>query len=202
MRTTFMATLLVGVMTLGGPLASGQDKQPSTPRLQVASTDLAVTYSTENAKITPSSSGSFWFQGGSLDGAVTFFHNFGVAMNVTGDHASNIAPGVNMNKIVFVMGPRYTRRLPSKRESRVFVEALAGGVRGFGSLFPTPTGTDTHASSFAYQAGGGLDIAITKHLALRAIEADYVRTYLPNNGTNNQANLRLAFGVTYHSQNH
>jgi hypothetical protein len=202
MRTTFLATLLVGVMTVGGPMASGQEKKPSAPRFQVSSTDLAVTYSTENAKVTPSTNGSFWLQGGSLDDAATFFHNFGVAANVTGDHASNIAPGVNLNKIAFMIGPRYTRRVPSKRESRVFVEALAGGVRGFGSIFPLPTGTDSHASSFAFQAGGGLDIAISKHLALRAIEADYVRTYLPNNGTNTQDHLRLAFGVTYHTQKH
>jgi hypothetical protein len=84
----------------------------------------------------------------------------------------------------------------------VFGEALAGGVRGFGSIFPLPTGTDSKASSFAFQAGGGLDIAISKHFALRAIEADYVRTYLPNNGTNTQDHLRLAFGVTYHTQKH
>jgi hypothetical protein len=189
-------------MTAGGPLACGQEKQPSAPRFQVSSTDLAVTYSTENAKVTPSTGGSFWSQGGSLDAAATFFHNFGVAANVTGDHASNIAPGVNLNKIAVMIGPRYTRRLPSKRESRVFVEALAGGVRGFGSIFPLPAGTDSHASSFAFQAGGGVDIAISKHLALRAIEADYVRSYLPNNGTNTQDHLRLAFGVTYHTQKH
>jgi hypothetical protein len=202
MRTTFWAAFLVGAMTVGGPLACAQNKQPSAPRFQVTSSDLAVTYTTESAKITPSTSGDFWLQGGSLDAAATFFHNFGVAMNVTGDHASNIAPGVNLNEIAFMIGPRYTRRLPSKRESRVFVEALAGGVRGFGSIFPLPTGTDSKASSFAFQAGGGLDIAITKHLALRAIEADYVRSYLPNNGTNTQDHLRLAFGVTYHTQKH
>jgi hypothetical protein len=164
---------------------------------------MAATYSTEQGQITPSGAGSFWMQGASLDGALTFARGFGFAANLTGEHASRIAPGVGLNEIDFMVGPRYTYRLnsKSKHESRVFGEALVGGARGMSSVFPKPTGLSTHASSFIYQVGVGWDISITKHISIRAVEADYVRSYLPNNGGDTQGRIRLGFGVTYHSQN-
>jgi len=147
--------------------------------------------------------GNFWLHGGSLDLGFTVLHRFGWAANLTGGHTSNIGPGVGLNVIDFMTGPRYTVRLTprSKHESRIFVEALAGGARGFSSVFPKSSGLADKASSFAWQAGGGLDISISKHLAIRVFEADYVRSYLPNNSSNVQDHIRLAAGVVYHSTN-
>lgn len=200
MRTTLLTSaLLAGIVALSGTMARAQDK-PS--KYQVTSTDLAATYTTERGQVTPADSGSFWFQGASLNGAITFYRGFGLAMDLTGLHASHIAPGVGLNEIDFMVGPRYTYRLglKSKYESRIFGEALLGGARGTSSVFPRATGLDSKAASVAYQVGGGLDISITKHIAIRAIEADYVESYLPNNGGNTQSRIRLGFGVTYHSQ--
>ncbi len=199
MRRSFLlvSALLVGVLTLGGPLARAQDQPAKPPRFQISSTDLAVTYTTLRSNVTPGG-GDFWLQGGSIDTAVTL-RNFGFAMNLSGDFASNIAPGVNLDELSAMAGPRYTRRFHSSRENRLFVEALAGGVRGFGSAFPKSTGFVTRTSSFSYQVGGGWDIQVTKHIAIRAFEADYVRSYLPNNGNDVQSHLRLAFGVCYHA---
>jgi opacity protein-like surface antigen len=201
MRTTLLASvLLVVVLILGGSMACAQEAQ-HPPRFQVSSSDLAVTYNAESSQVTPGG-GNFWLQGGSIDVAFTFYRGLGLAANVTGDHASRIAHGVGLNELAFMAGPRYTFRLGSKNKSRLFIESLAGAMGGYDSAFPKPTGLDDRASSFTYQVGGGLDIAISKHLALRAFEADYVRTYLPNNGTDTQSHLRLAFGVTYHTQSH
>lgn len=164
------------------------------------SSDLAITYTTERSNVTPGPASNFWLQGGSVDGAITFYRGFGLAMNATGDFASHIAPNLGLVELAAMAGPRYTRRVGfSKHESRLFAEALAGVVRGADSAFPKTTGFDTRAGSFTYQVGGGWDISITKHIAIRPIEADYVRSYLPNNGSNTQASIRLAFGVVYHS---
>ncbi len=204
MRKFFLVVaLLVGVLTVEGPRARAQEQQPAAPRFEWSSTDLAITYTTEQSKVIPSGA-SFWLQGVSANAAITFFHGFGVATNLTGDYASRIAPGVSLGKFAFMAGPRYTYTLHmgSKHESRLFVEGLAGAVRGFDSLFPVPSGVTDRASAFSMQVGGGLDVAITKHFALRAIEADWVRTLLPNNGTNTQNHLRLAVGLTYHVGKH
>ena len=203
MRTTSLTiALLAGIVALGGTMARAQDKSSSPSGSQGSTTDLAAFYSTEQGQITPSGAGSFWTQGASIDGAMTFHRGFGFALNLTGEHASRIAPGVGLNEVDFAVGPRYTFRFKSnsKHESRVFGEALVGGARGMSSVFPKSTGLDTHASSVLYQVGGGWDIAITKHIAIRAVEADYVRSYLPNNGGDTQGRIRLGFGVVYHSQ--
>ena len=203
MRTTSLSiALLTGIVALGGTMARAQENTPSPSKLSGSSTDLAATYTTEQGQVTPSGAGSFWMQGGSLDTAITFHRGFGFAGNLTGLHASNIAPGLGLNEVDVMVGPRYTLRLDSKskHESRIFGEALVGGARGMSSVFPKPTGLSTHASSFAYQVGGGWDISITKHISVRAVEADYVRSYLPNNGGDTQGRIRLGFGVVYHSQ--
>ena len=46
-------------------------------------------------------------------------------------------------------------------------------------------------------AGGGLDIAITRHFAVRALEADYYRTQFSNGLNDRQNNLRLSAGVIF-----
>lgn len=200
MRKIWLAGALL-VLTVGSPGARAQEQQPP-PRFQVTSSDLALTYTTEQAKAAPNGS-SFWMQGASLDGAFTFFHGFGLASNLTGDYAPNITPGVGVGNLTFGMGPRYTYNLrpSSKHETRVFGEVLAGAVKGFGSLFPTPTGLNHRATAFSWQAGGGVDLGMSKHWAIR-IEADYVRSYLPNNALDKQDQVRLAVGVTYHIGSH
>jgi len=202
MRTTSLGiALLAALAALGGTMGRAQDKTPPPPESQGSSTDMAAIYSTQQGQVTPTG-GSFWSQGLSLNGAITFYRGFGFALDLTGEHASHIAPGLGLNEVDLMIGPRYTYRIgsKSKHESRVFGEALVGGARGMDSAFPKPTGLDSQASSFAYQVGGGLDISITKHIAIRAVEADYVRSYLPNNGGDTQSRIRLGFGIVYHSQ--
>jgi outer membrane protein OmpA-like peptidoglycan-associated protein len=75
---------------------------------------------------------------------------------------------------------------------------LFGYVHGFDGLYPAAGATTDSASSFALEAGGGLNLLLTKHFGLRLLEADYVRDELPNATTDSQNDLRLAFGVTYH----
>jgi outer membrane immunogenic protein len=197
-REFWRGALLTGALTLG-PIAQAQ--QPALPR----SVDLAVTYTAERAKIVSGNCGCFWLQGGSMDAGVALFHGLGVAANLTGERSSNIAPGVDLSKFAFMAGPRYTlhahrwnRWLGSKHGTTIFAEGLFGTVHGFDSVFPTSSGIKSSANSFSMQLGGGLDIGLGKGFGLRALELGYVHTSLPNNGSNTQNDLRLAFGVSYH----
>lgn len=198
-RTFRRSVLLAAVLSVGPAMQAQQGFHP-------LSSDLAVTYTAERAKIASIDCGCFWLQGGSASGAIALFRGLGVAANLTGEHASNIAPGVDLSKLVFMAGPRYTldgRRgkngwLGANHEISIFGEALFGIVHGFDSVFPTASGADTSANSFSLQVGGGLNIGLTKHFGLRALEIDYVHTRLPNSFGNTQNDLRFAFGVTYH----
>jgi hypothetical protein len=195
--------LLVGACILAGAAGWAQQSQkPVAPA--TVSADVAVTFATERAHWVPGHC-CFWLKGGGADAAVTFWKGFGVAASLTGDHASNFTPGVDVNKIAIMAGPRYTftawqghANAADKRRLQVYAQGLFGEVHAFDGLFPATGAATSSANSLAIQAGGGLNLYLTRNLGLRLVEADYVRTALPNAYANRQNDLRLAFGVTYH----
>ena len=170
------------------------------------SADVALTFTTDRAKIASTGCGCFWLQGGSLDASVPIFRGLGVAANLSGEHAANIASGVDLSTVAFVVGPRYTfsttrwtRRVPELRHgTSVFGQALYGASRGFDGAFTTLAGPKGNASSLALQLGGGVDIGLARGFGVRVFEAEYVRTTFRNFDNNTQNDLRLAAGVTYH----
>ena len=193
--------MLVGILTLGGAMAWGQDQSTKTSKFNWTSSDVAMTFTTEQAKTSPGTGGNFWSKGGSIDAGATFLRGFGWAGDITVQHARAIAPGFNLRETDVLTGPRYTYRKGSKRESRFFGQAFVGEAHATDGLFPTTTGYTNKANAFEWQAGGGWDISISKHLAIRAIEVDYLRTYLPNHELSYQNHIRLAAGLAIHFPN-
>jgi len=173
---------------------------------QAQSADLAVTYTADRAKIATVDCGCFWMQGGSFDAALPLFRGLGVAANLTGEHSASISPGVDLSKLTFVAGPRYTysttrwsRRAPRfKRGTSVFGEALFGSAHGFDGVFSTSSGVRNSTNALAMQFGGGVNISLARGFGIRAIELDYVRTNFRNFATNTQNDLRIAVGISYH----
>lgn len=197
------SVLLIGALTVG---MQAQAQSQSVKNANTTSTDIAITYSAERGKVASVGCGCFWLQGGSVDGAITFFHGLGIAADLTGAHVSNVTSGVDLDKISFMMGPRYTYR-PEHWKYRifgqgngiaVFAEGLIGGVHGFNSVFPSSQGIQGTASSFGMQAGGGLDWTVTGRIRARVVQAEYVRSTLPNNSNNTQNDLRISGGIVYH----
>jgi hypothetical protein len=179
-----------------------QSQKPVAP--DKVSTDLAVTFATERFQVLPGPA-SRWFKGGGADAAVTFKGGLGIAASLTGDHALNVTPGMGANKITLLAGPRYTwtawqgHATPAdNRRLQVFGQALFGRTHGFNSYYPAVPAATSSAGSFAIQAGGGLNLYLTRNFGLRLLEADYVRTALPNAATNMQNDMRLSVGLTYH----
>ena len=155
--------------------------------------DASVMYSTERVKTTGNDYA--WLQGASGELAFPLYKNFGAAFNVTGERNGNLGTGKgSFSKISFVAGPRYTVLL---RRMRFYGEALLGTAHGFDATFPAIHGASSSANAFAMQAGGGLDIDWKRHIAIRAIEASYVRTQFPNGASNVQHDLKLAAGIVF-----
>jgi hypothetical protein len=197
MRTTaFAIVLLIAAFNLMAQV------QPPAPAGNGAAQglDLAITYTPERAKIVDTSCECFWFQGATADAAFTFYRGLGVAAMLTGQHASDLAGGASVGKIVYLVGPRYTLSL--RHGSKLFGEALLGGVHGFDSAFPSASRTMPTANSFASQLGGGFDLSLARGFGLRLAEVEYFHSRLPNNGSGTQNDLRLAFGVSYHLGRH
>jgi hypothetical protein len=188
---------------LASTTAWGQKSQ-NVAKDEPVSTDLAVTYTPERAQTVPDQC-CFWMQGGGVDASVTFWKRLGIAASLTGDHASGVALGVDVNKLSYLAGPRYTYTVwakstgaATKPRYQIFGQGLIGGVHGFGGLYPSGSSTTSSANAFALQAGGGFNYYLTRHWGLRVLEVDYVRTELPNRAAGLQNDLRLGFGVTYH----
>lgn len=155
--------------------------------------DLGIMYAAEHSNMV--NGGSFWLQGGSAEAAFPLRRSFGVALNVTGADNGNLGVGRSgFSQVAFVAGPRYTVPLHGYR---LFGEALFGGVHGFDAVFPSVQVPGRSANAFSMQAGGGMDFDWKKHIAVRAIEASYVRTHLPNGGANVQNELKLSSGIIF-----
>lgn len=180
--------------------ARAQSRDSSTSYLAPAS--VAITYNVERAKVSPSHCGCFWFQGVSADADWNVWNHLGIAAEVGGAHASNIAPGIDISKINFLLGPRYTWRPSpmglSTRGASLFGEVLLGGVHAFDTIIPTNSGTESGATAFAMQTGAGANLRLMPHLSLRLIELDYTYSQLQNGGNSTQSGFRVATGMVWH----
>jgi len=183
------ATLMLPTLGL-----SAQNKAQS--RSIAHETELAVTYS---AQMGNSIAGNqFWMPtGAGAELSMQFFRGFSGVVNVTGSHVDNInGSGVGLTLFTTTGGVRYTAQTDDQALA-IWGEALFGDSHGSNSLFPTSTGTTSSANSFATKVGGGWDLRLDKHLAVRPVEMFWVRTQFPNGGTNVQNNYQIGAGLIW-----
>jgi hypothetical protein len=62
-------------------------------------------------------------------------------------------------------------------------------------------GANSSGSMAAAQAGGGVDIGLSLHLSVRAVQICWLRTQLSNSTTNAQNDLLIGVGIVFHSGN-
>lgn len=194
MRSTIRGRLLlVAACLLFGRDLWGQQNSPGSegsPRLEVA-----ILYDSLLSNVVRAN--RFWMQGGSIQVIGELWHGLGIEADVSGLHAQNANnAGAGLDLVTTTFGPRY--RWPSRgRRYSVFGHALVGQANGFHSIFPGAGAGSSSANGLALQIGGGLDVALNHHLSLRAFEADWLYTQLPNADTNVQNNTRLAAGAVF-----
>jgi hypothetical protein len=177
--------MLTGIAALG---QSAVEKNQAP-----AAFEVAVTYNTMHSNVVPGE--YFWMQGGSGQVYGHIWRGLGGVADVTGLHAANVAAsGVGLDLVTFTFGPRYTWQ-PAHRPLSLYGQFLTGEVLGSNSAFPAAGGATSSANSLALQVGGGINVPWTSRITIRAFEADWLRTYLPNSTTNVQNNLRLGAGI-------
>lgn len=167
--------------------------------------DLAVTYTAQHSNLV--STPTFWQQGGSIELSTQTYRGLGIAAHVTGTTIDNAADsGVGLSMVTTTFGPRYTWHRPTGADKKhgiaIFGQGLIGEAHGFNSYFPSITGVQTDYNSFALQVGGGVDLVLSHHFAIRVIQADWLRTQFPNSTTNVQNSLRLGAGVVIRFRQH
>jgi peptidoglycan-associated lipoprotein len=122
-----------------------------------------------------------------------------LAADLTFGHSGSTGgAGLSLDVLTTVAGPRFTWKSSKvgKLQPAFFGDALFGVAHGFNSIFPEGSSAPTSASSFALMTGGGIDLPLNHWAGLRLLEADYVRSSLPNGAANVQNSFRIATGVT------
>jgi len=163
------------------PLAWGQESQ----------FDLAGHYSFLRAG--PSGgAGSFNANGGSVSATWHATPWLGVAADFGGYNFGGQPQGVDGHLLTYTIGPR----ISSPREWgrwTPFGQLLLGGARVSGNL----NGQSAGENGFALIAGGGADLRLNSHLALRVVQIDYLMTRFNrvNNTPGIQNDFRISTGV-------
>jgi hypothetical protein len=125
---------------------------------------------------------SFSLYGGwQAEGSVNFNKYLGLTGDFGGQYRSISGNGVSQYEYLF--GPRVAAR---GHRGTVFAHALVGG-----NTFKT-LGRSTNG--FAWGLGGGLDLTAGRHIAIRVIQADYLRTRLSTSWFND---ARLGVGIVF-----
>ena len=193
MRTSIRARLLLVGAFIMVELEAGGQQLPNPAKQTASFLEIALVYNQQMSNIVAGN--SFWMEGGSIQVDGQFWRGLSAVADVSGAHtasASNSGPGLDL--ITAAFGPRYTWT-PAHRRYAFFGQALAGEANGLHSVFPNPAGASDSANSLAVQLGGGINVSLKSNLAIRVLDADWLRTQMPNATTNVQNNLRLGAGI-------
>ena len=144
---------------------------------QAPRADISVGYS----YLREGFSGGSNAQGGNLSGAGYLNNWFGIAGDFGVYHVSE--SGISANTYTFLAGPRFSANRNGR--TSVFVQALVGGDR------LTAGGGSAHG--FSWSTGGGVEFALSHHIALRP-EFDYIGLRFQNNTTHSaRASVNIVF---------
>lgn len=176
---------LIALLTLSGAAVRAQD----TPKV-----DIFAGYSYLRANPATSGADSFNLHGGSASLAYNFNHWLSGVADFGGYHSGDIlGSGVDGTLSTYLFGPRVS----SRHFDRItpFGQVLFGTAHASASAFGT-SGAD---NAFAMSVGGGVDVKVREHLAIRPFQLDYLMTRFPEatSGGQTQNNLRVSTGVVF-----
>ena len=126
------------------------------------------------------------YNGWDAQGTYNFTRHLGLTADISGDTHNltsltflGFGPSVNQHLYSYLFGPTATAYFG---KSSVFGHALFGVAHsslGAGISIPIIGGISTgvtSANAFAMEFGGGLDLGVSKHFAIRVAQLDYLRT--------------------------
>ena len=145
-------------------------------------------------------SSSFYLHGGSGSFAVNVNDWLGFVADGGYYLTDSIgASGFGLKITTVTFGPRVSYR--GFDHFTVFAQLLMGFGHAGGTLYTVGFAPGTAApgavNGFAMATGGGLDLNLTSHLAIRAFQGEWLYTTFPNGAANRQNYLRATFGAVF-----
>ena len=153
-----------------------------------------------------------WLNGGSASIAYNLNRHLGIVADI-GDYTNSeirfqgaYGSTVDVNDadggvLSYLFGPRYSFRQHDRFTP--FAQVLFGGAHASEVVLTPCTFSCTllpAQNTFALTAGGGLDVRVHRHFAVRVIQAEYMMTRFQNystGGSASQNDMRLSSGLVY-----
>lgn len=131
----------------------------------------------------------FNFNGAS--GSIAFNPNqwFGIVGDFGGYHNGDF--GVSTTAVTYLFGPKFAYRKNEKVTP--YFQVLLGGAH-ISASFSGVSGSD---SAFALAFGGGVDVKVHPHVAIRVIQAEYLLTKFNDGENDRQNNVRVSAGIVF-----
>jgi outer membrane immunogenic protein len=159
--------------------------------------DAALTYDWVRTNAEPGECGCFGLNGGGISGSAEFRPRWSVVAEITAEHTGSAPVADNsLTLSSYQGGVRYGTPQPWMKGAHAlqpFVQTLFGVAHSSGGVAGAANGN----TMFAFRVGGGIDLPINRHFAVRVIQADYYLTVAKNGVNDRQNNLLLAAGIVY-----
>ena len=111
----------------------------------------------------------------------------------SGCKVTGLPSGVSAHTFTYLVGPRLTYRGSGGFEP--FAEALFGGMNASASISGSVSGS---SNAFAMAIGGGADYKVTKSVAIRLVQFDYLYTkFNLGPASQHQNNVRIQAGIVF-----
>jgi opacity protein-like surface antigen len=158
-RVVFAGASLLTIFL--GLSASASAQEESTPRYEIG-----MNYSWLHVN-----SANYDHQRTGNGGSGYFVYNLTPMVGLVGDFGgyANTRTGINDKALTYLFGPRFTWR---HSRWNPYVQFLFGGAYAWSG----PNDNSNTQNAFAMASGGGLDYVLTKHIAIKPIQVEYVMT--------------------------
>jgi hypothetical protein len=160
--------------------------------------DAALSYHWVRSNTPPGDCGCFGLNGGSVSGSWNLNGHWSAVAEIGAEHAGNVlSTGGSLTLTSYLGGARY--RLPQPWRERAhapqpFAQVLLGATHAGGTI----AGSGDGAYAFATRIGGGVDVPLNAHFAVRVVQIDYYLTKALNATNDHQNNLLLGAGIVFH----
>jgi outer membrane immunogenic protein len=157
---------------------------------------VAFTYDWVHTNAAPGGCGCFSLNGGAIMSSWDMTQHWALVAGFSDEYSGDaFSTGKPLTLTSYLGGASYHLRPTWKgpHTPAPFARVLLGSARASGWV----TGSGSASFAFAARVGGGVDIPLTPHIAVRALEADYYVTQFPNLVNDHQNNLLFGAGVVF-----
>ena len=186
-----MRSLLISTVLLLASAAAALAQQAAY------SGDAAAAYHWVHTNAGPGQCGCVGLNGGGISGSWNFRGSWAALVDISAETRSSALPANDSLTLVsYLAGARY--RLPQPwltgdHKPQPFAQIILGVAHAGGA----EAGIAHGSSKFATRMGGGIDVPLSAHFAVRAIQVDYYLTTFANATNDHQNNFLVGAGIVY-----